>query len=194
MKAENRPPVGSFKIFILTVVLVGICLGLNFLLVKGVSTLQGIGTFLVVDNGDSQPVDLIHILGGQMERLDYGIELYEAGISPRLFITGGIDDVLKYREYALDRGVHAEDIFPKESQALTTYEEALALKQFLDQEQAIHSVMVVSSPYHMRRSQLIFEWLLGNRVKLQFRPVPFERSGHQRRWWADPGSRQSVIG
>ncbi len=129
-----------------------------------------------------------------MERLDYGIELYETDISPRLFITGGIDDVLKYREYALDRGVPAEDIFPKESQALTTYEEALALKQFLDQEQAIHSVMVVSSPYHMRRSQLIFEWLLGNRVKLQFRPVPFERSGHQRRWWADPGSRQSVIG
>ena len=27
-----------------------------------------------------------------MERLDHGIELYEVGISPRLFITGGIED------------------------------------------------------------------------------------------------------
>jgi len=177
----------------LAVVVVGICLGLNFLLLKGESALKDMGEFLVVDEGDIQPADLIHILGGRQERLDFGIQLYEAGYAPRLFITGGIDDVVKYRVHALEQGVSHADVFPKESQAITTYEESLALERFLAQEHAVQSVIVVSSPYHMRRSQIIFDWLLGDRVKLQFKPVPFELSEHQRRWWTDPGSRQFVI-
>jgi uncharacterized SAM-binding protein YcdF (DUF218 family) len=194
METANKLPAGSVGIYILVLVVVGVCLGLSFLFIQGKAVLEDVGGFLVVDAGNLQPADLIHILGGRPERLNYGIQLYKAGYAPRLFITGGIEDVVKYREYALEQGVPAADIFPKESQALTTYDEGLALAQFLDQEPTIQSVIVVSSPYHTRRSQLIFDWLLGDQIKLQVVPVPFDRSAHQRRWWTDPDSRQVVIG
>lgn len=194
MRQDSRSLSGSRQIYILAVVVMVLCLGVSFLFIKGEAALESAGEFLVVDDGELRPADLIHVLGGRAERLDYGIQLYEAGYAPRLFITGGIEDVVKYREYALEQGVPPQDIFPKESQALTTYDEGLALLQFLDLNPTIQGVIVVSSPYHTRRPRLIFDWLLGDRATLQFVPVPFDLSAHQRRWWTDSQSRQVVVG
>lgn len=193
VRQNNRSPSGLRQRYILALVLMVLCLGVSILCIKGEAGLESAGEFLVVDDGELQPADLIHVLGGRAERLNYGIQLYQAGYAPRLFITGGIEDVVKYRESALDQGVPPQDIFPKESQALTTYDEGLALRQFLDQDPTIQAVIVVSSPYHTRRSRLIFDWLVGERVALQVVPVPFDRSAHQRRWWTDPTSRQIVL-
>jgi uncharacterized SAM-binding protein YcdF (DUF218 family) len=193
MRPEYRRPRGSFRLYILVGLLVSLCFCTNFLLLKGDSTLENLGYFLVVDDGDVQPADLIHVLGGRPERLDFGIQLYKAGYAPRLFITGGIEDVVRYRRYAVEQGVPPEAIFPKESQAVTTYQEALQLKLFLDQEPHIQSVVIVSSPYHMRRSQLIFDWLLRDRVSRQFIPVPFELSEHRPVWWANKSTRDIVF-
>jgi uncharacterized SAM-binding protein YcdF (DUF218 family) len=154
--------------------------------------LLGIGSFLVVGD-DLKPADLIHVLGGGFDRLDYGLQLYEQGYGQRIFITGG-DDAIVYRAYALANGAEAEHILPAESWAVNTYEEALELKQFLDRDSSVRSVIVVSSPYHMRRAQWTFQDVLGDQVALQFAPVPFEMAHHQQQWWMDAGSRKIVRG
>jgi uncharacterized SAM-binding protein YcdF (DUF218 family) len=154
--------------------------------------LLSIGSFLVVED-DLKPADLIHVLGGGFDRLDYGLQLYEQGYGRRLFITGG-DDASAYRAYVLANGADPEHILPAASWAVNTYEEALELKQFLDRESSVQSVIVVSSPYHMRRAQWTFQEILGGQVTLQFAPVPFETARHQQQWWLDAGSRKIVIG
>jgi uncharacterized SAM-binding protein YcdF (DUF218 family) len=154
--------------------------------------LLGIGSFLVVED-HLKPADLIHTLGGGFDRLDYGLQLYEQGYGRRIFITGG-DDAIAYRAYALANGADAEHILPAESWAINTHQEALELKQFLAGEPSIQSVIVVSSPYHMRRAQWTFQDILGEQVDLQFSPVPFELARHKPQWWADAASRKIVIG
>jgi uncharacterized SAM-binding protein YcdF (DUF218 family) len=154
--------------------------------------LLGIGSFLVVED-DLKPADLIHVLGGGFDRLDYGLQLYEQGYGQRIFITGG-DDASVYRAYALANGAEAKHILPPASWAVNTREEALELKQFLDQDSSVQAVIVVSSPYHMRRAQWTFQDVLGSQVDLQFAPVPFETARHQQQWWMDASSRKIVIG
>jgi uncharacterized SAM-binding protein YcdF (DUF218 family) len=154
--------------------------------------LLGIGSFLVVED-NLKPADLIHILGGGFDRLDYGLQLYEQGYGQRIFITGG-DDASVYRAYALANGAEAKHILPAESWAVDTYEEALELKQFLDRDSSVQSVIVVSSPYHTRRAQWTFQEVLADQVALQFAPVPFAMARHQQQWWMDAGSRKIVMG
>jgi len=154
--------------------------------------LSSLGNFLIVKEDYLQPADLIHVLGGGVERLDYAVALYRQGYSPRLFITGGQSAVL-YKTYAISQGAHPADIQPAKSWAMSTYQEALELKRYVDNEPTIQSVIIVSSPYHMRRAQWSFTQVLGNRVKLQFAPVPFAQSRHQERWWMAAGTRKSVI-
>jgi uncharacterized SAM-binding protein YcdF (DUF218 family) len=154
--------------------------------------LLSIGDFLIIEDKLKQ-ADVIHILGGGFDRLDYGLQLYEQGYGRRIFITGG-DDAIVYRAYALANGADAEHTLPVESWAINTYQEALELKQFLDREVSIRSVIVVSSPYHMRRAQWTFQDVLGKQVDLHFAPVPFELARHQQQWWLDARSRKIVIG
>jgi uncharacterized SAM-binding protein YcdF (DUF218 family) len=154
--------------------------------------LLALGDVLVVED-KLKPADLIHILGGGFDRLDYGLQLYTQGYGQRIFITGG-DDAIAYRAYALTNGAQAKHILPTDSWAINTYQEALELKQFLDSESSIQSVIVVSSPYHMRRAQWTFQDVLGDQVALQFAPVPFAMARHKQQWWVDAGSRKIVVG
>lgn len=154
--------------------------------------LTGLGQFLVVQEADLQPADVIHVLGGGYDRLDYALVLYRQGYAPRLFVTGD-DDAVIYKKYLVAKGAAPADLVPDTSWATTTYEEALELKQFLAGEPAVRSVIVVSSPYHMRRVKWTFEQVLQDQVALQFAPVPLEPDPEQREWWRDAGMRNSVV-
>jgi hypothetical protein len=91
-----------------------------------------------------QPADVIDVLAGESDRLDYAVKLYHEGYAPRLFVTGC--DCTKYREWASAGGVRPEEIFPNTSRATTTYEEALELKEFLEGDLSIQSVIITDAP------------------------------------------------
>ncbi len=75
----------------------------------------------------------------------------------------------------------------------STYMEAERLKEWIDRSpRPIRSVIVVSDPFHMRRASWIYRWVLGDKIRVQMAPVPFERTPFQRAWWKDPGSRAYV--
>jgi len=93
------------------------------------------------------------------ERIAKAIELFKAGVAPRMIISSGF--VLALREAqvmkatAVDNGVPAEAILLEE-RAANTYENVTLTYRML-QDEGWRRVSLVSSPYHMRRAMLTWK-------------------------------------
>lgn len=163
--------------------------------------LLAVGNYLIVQD-DLKPADLIHVLGGgDVGRVDHAVALYKQGLGKKLFFTGGrveprgmfnLPDSFLSGDYAELQGVSPEDILLRGDAAANTYEEAVTLRDLLDKENAIHSVIIVSTPYHLQRARWVFNKVVGYRVDLQYAPVPFAISQYKQRWWEDKLSRTMV--
>lgn len=157
-----------------------------------------VGDYLVV-RGKLQPSDVIQVIAGGDYRTDYAIQLYQQGYGRQLFFTGGwcrshnLYHGQHGRELAMEQGVPEEAIAIDETQVTSTYAEAVRLREFIAQSPTpIRSVIVVSDPYHMRRVRWTYRHVLGDEIRVQMAPVPFEQTPYQRRWWADTASQQYV--
>ncbi|HEU0223517.1 MAG TPA: YdcF family protein [Paracoccaceae bacterium] len=119
------------------------------------------------------PAGAIVVLGGTMEedgslgretarRAEKAVELYQAGLAPRIHFTGGIEigeirgagDLM--REFALARGVPPE-ASSAENFSRSTLQNALMSRPILG-ELADGPVILVSDGYHLGRSWLSFRW------------------------------------
>jgi uncharacterized SAM-binding protein YcdF (DUF218 family) len=161
--------------------------------------LLAVGEFLVVED-KLQPADVIHVIAGYYEnRTDYAILLHKQGYGRQIFFTGGwCPDLKEYhgqhsRKRALKQGIPLEAIAMDDSEVTSTYSEVVKLKEFIAQSRVpIHSVIVVSDPYHMRRARWTYRLLLDGQIRIQMAPVPFDSTHYQRRWWTDERSRDYV--
>ncbi|MDD4564019.1 MAG: ElyC/SanA/YdcF family protein [Eubacteriales bacterium] len=86
------------------------------------------------------------------DRLDKGIELYNAGVSPKLLLSGDngqekYDEVNAMKKYALDAGVSSEDIFTDHA-GFSTYESMYRAKEIFLVEKAI----IITQKYHQYRA------------------------------------------
>lgn len=136
--------------------------------------------------------DAIVVLTGGSGRLDEGLKLLEQGTADKLFISGvykGIDmqNLLEaYRRNPQDLNCcvsigHAEN----------TIANATETRDWVEQN-AIASVRLVTSGYHMPRSVLEFEQAMPN-VRLVQHPV-FPAHVKQEQWWAWPGTTGLIVG
>jgi uncharacterized SAM-binding protein YcdF (DUF218 family)/glycosyltransferase involved in cell wall biosynthesis len=93
--------------------------------------------------------------GGYQERVRYAVDLYQAGYAPRLIFSSGF--VFAFREAEVMRdlaeslGVPAQAIV-LEKQASSTFENVVFVRDILQRDAS--RVLLVSSPYHMRRATL----------------------------------------
>ncbi|MDP2767177.1 MAG: YdcF family protein [Candidatus Methanoperedens sp.] len=152
--------------------------------------LPGIASFLIVET-DLQHSDVIIILGGDKERVPYGVKLYKANYSNKIIVTGGMLNIPHInttwaeleKEEALGMGVPRDDILLVDK-SNTTYEDAQFAREIMLQNN-FSSAIVVSSPYHMRRAA----WLFGrvfkeDNISLFYSPV--ENSWFKpEKWWTD---------
>ena len=115
---------------------------------------------------DGERFDCILILGAKVfddgsvsamlaDRLDRGIELYFAGVSGKILVSGdhgtqGYDEVNAMKEYCVLRGVPEEDVFMDHA-GFSTYESIVRAKKVFKCE----SVMIVSQRYHLFRALYI---------------------------------------
>lgn len=162
--------------------------------------LIGIGQFLVIENPLEQ-AQIIQALGWTgTERIDHAIKLYKRGWGNKLYFTGN-GEALPFAfnnfgevatAYADSQGVPEESVISSPSTA-STYEEAVALKRLIYQNHDIQSVIIVSSPFHMRRVRMIFRKVLPDKIKTIFHPVPWSESKYARRWWSTEDSTAMVI-
>jgi len=167
-------------------------------------------------NDAVQPVDLIFVMAGRMERKPYGLELFRAGFEPQLVLSVGRFEVSKMRilDPEQDRELRAlRDRTPPDERYFfvrmnssgtriqkarlprcSTYGEALALRQFLKSEKA-KKIMVISTDVHLRRVYSTFESVFRNApVNFIFCPVP-SRFGFLAKdgWWSRPDDRRFVV-
>lgn len=160
--------------------------------------LLAIGNFLVIKK-DLAPADIIHVIAGPDYRTDYAIKLYKQGYCKQIFFTGGwchshnLYHGQHSKESAVKQGIPLEAITTDDSEVTSTYSEAVRLKEFIAQSLVpIHSVIIVSDPFHMRRSRWTYQKVLGDKIMVQMAPVPFEFTEFKLIWWTDAKSRKYV--
>jgi len=162
------------------------------------SLLQTVGDWLIVQD-QLQPADVIHVISGPDNRTEYALQLYHRGLGKQLFFTGGwcpeVQGVHAERGERLARadGVPASAIAGDGAEVHSTYSEAVRLKAFIDANPVpIHSVILVSDPFHMRRARWAYEHVLGPEIRVEMAPLPFAMTPFQRQWWKDEKSRRYV--
>jgi uncharacterized SAM-binding protein YcdF (DUF218 family) len=117
-----------------------------------------------------QKFDVILVLGNPAKedgsiaplarsRVMEAIRQYQAGVAPRLLLTGGavknrFVEAQVMQQFALSQGVPAEAVFA-EGQARNTIQNAFYSYKIM-QAHGWSSALVVSSPSHLRRASLIF--------------------------------------
>jgi len=96
---------------------------------------------------------------GYEERVQYAVELYKQGYARNLIFSSGYMYVFRepviMKALAVSLGVPADAIL-LEDKAKNTYENVEFTKIILDAE-GWHRILLVSSPYHMRRASLVFK-------------------------------------
>ena len=97
-------------------------------------------------NQDGEPSAMLS------DRLKRSIELYNAGIAPKLLMSGDhgqhtYDEVTAMRQYALDAGVPSADIFMDHA-GFSTYESIYRAKEIFQ----VKKVIVISQEYHLHRA------------------------------------------
>ena len=96
--------------------------------------------------------------GGYQERVKTAVDLYRGGFAPRMVFESGY--MFKYREVeimrdlAISLGVPLSAIV-LESHGANTYDDVIRVRQVL-RAQNWRRILLVSSPYHMRRAVLVW--------------------------------------
>jgi uncharacterized SAM-binding protein YcdF (DUF218 family) len=114
---------------------------------------------------EARPVDAIVVMGAAQydgrpspqlaARLDHALDLYQRGLSPRIFVTGGKQPLDRFTEaasearYLQDRGVASAALL-REDEGRTSWQSLSAVADRLKRD-GLHSVLLVSDPYHMAR-------------------------------------------
>lgn len=134
----------------------------------GVALVAGYASYRVWAQGlrdDRRPADAIVVMGAAQyngtpsplfaARLDHAVDLYRAGIAPRLVVTGGqaVGDVTteaaSARSYAIDRGIPAAAILV-EDQSRTTLQSIRAVGALLRAHGLSDAVFVSDRPHMLR--------------------------------------------
>ncbi|HCS38944.1 MAG TPA: hypothetical protein DIW44_05090 [Anaerolineaceae bacterium] len=160
--------------------------------------LQPIGDYLIIQD-KIKNVDMIVTSSGAEYRTDYAIELNKQGLASKLFFTGGYSEKNQRieaewsRRLALDAGAPDDAVIIDTSDVVSTYQEALRLRSYLDlHPETITTIMIVTDPYHTRRVKWAYKTVFGDQLKVRMVPVPFERTNLSKTWWKDAESRKLV--
>jgi uncharacterized SAM-binding protein YcdF (DUF218 family) len=170
----------------------------------------------LVRNDPVQPAGLILVLAGRMERKPYGLELYRAGVAPRLVLSigrfevsrmsrldlAGVEDLQKLRDNTRPNERHffmsldASGVHTVKAQVSRrgTYGEALSFRHYLEGT-SVRTVMVVSTAVHLRRAALTYAKVFrGASVEFLYCPVPAPlASFNGGNWWIRPEDRRFVL-
>jgi uncharacterized SAM-binding protein YcdF (DUF218 family) len=131
--------------------------------------------------------------GGVQERVAQALALYEGGYAPRVIFSSGYVFTLREAEVmkaiAVANGV-PEDAVLLEEQAANTYDNVRLTYQILEQH-GWRRILLVSSPYHMRRALLTWKRVAPD-VSVTPTPVP-QSQFYLREGGASPAQLQGIL-
>lgn len=133
---------------------------------------------LIIENR-IQPTDAIVLLGGETKaRPLEAARLYHAGIAPIIFVLGTGDNDMN-KKVLLEAGV-PQSAIEGESQSESTYENAVFAEPLL-KNAGVHSAVIVTSSFHMRRALATFQQKLPG--------IRFSVASARIGWWDTPQGR-----
>ena len=160
--------------------------------------LPAIGLALVVSD-PLAPADAIAPLAGGTDRARYAIALQRSGIAPwlvasdiRLLGPLGRLGSEQTRTLAAAAGLLPWQIYETDRVVRSTYQELLAIRA-LAERQGWHSLIIVTSPEHTRRTRLMADEIFcASAISVRVRPV----QGHgydPARWWRSERERTLTL-
>lgn len=157
---------GLIALLILGLTGAGIVLGINgyvvYTTVPGIlspedaARVEDVDCILVLGclvHNDGEPSDMLS------DRLRRGVELFEAGVGAKLLMSGdhgrvSYNEVQSMKQYAMDRGVDASDIFMDHA-GFSTYESLYRAKEVFQAKK----ILIVTQEYHLYRALYIAQAL-----------------------------------
>ncbi|MED3561005.1 YdcF family protein [Bacillus xiapuensis] len=146
------------------------------------------GRFLVYDDVIHKSDAIIVLSGDRGERVERAAELYQKGYAKYFVISGGIvyHDVTMaqlMKEHAIQLGIPEKAII-MEDRADSTYENAYFTKKVI-KSYPIHSAIVISSNYHMKRVKMIFDREFKDTGLKLFYTGAKDQYFSKTRWWSN---------
>ena len=158
-KKKRKSFFAFLKFIVAAVVVAVILLGATNALV----IVEGGNKIVSTEQAQNKNADCILVLGASVlpdgtpsgilqDRIDRGVELYYAGVAPKIVMSGdnGYDhynEVLAMKEYAISKGVPTEDIFCDHA-GFSTYESMYRAQSIF----GVETMVVVTQTYHLYRA------------------------------------------
>lgn len=138
-----------------------------------------------------RPADVIIVLGGgDGDREDYGTRLYRQGLAPHVISTGAPLGSDAAAQELIQRGVPRQAIVLANG-TQNTHDDALRSRQLME-DHGWHTALLVTDPYHMRRSLWTFRTVFQG-TALQIWPAPVDSGWFDaRHWWQSEAGFLSV--
>ena len=128
------------------------------------------------------------------QRVQKGVELWKGGVSKFLIMSGKygfwIDELKQVllksesqamKEYAVSLGVPADQVFI-ENESKDTVGNAYFVKVNYLEKNNWRNVVIVTSDFHLERTKLIFDLVLGHEYKAEYVPVSHGFSSEEKKY------------
>lgn len=187
-----------------------IVLSIVSLLTAGRLLLPSIGETLVTEDEPEKSDLIVVLMGGGLNRvfgavdlysLDYGekilmVENYQAGYNEADLKGISVPrDAEIFKLTAVQMGVPVEAIIILPGDAKSTQDEALVVRNYLQEHEELHSMIIVTSPSHSARAKKVFVWALAdlNRdIKVLSCPNSYD-SFNASNWWQSRDDAERVF-
>jgi uncharacterized SAM-binding protein YcdF (DUF218 family) len=178
----------------------GIALLLAFALAAGLSFA---GKWLA-NQDRPEKADAILILAGDPARAFYAADLYAQGYAAKIYVSRPVrlpsqrllDDLRvpfpRYeeidRQVLIKKGVPDKSISILPQPATSTVDEAIGVARLLEGKKV--RLLVITSPYHVRRARMVFGDLLPN-TEIRIVATPYEVFPAQ--WWKNQDAARNMV-
>lgn len=147
--------------------------------------------FFVSPQDDLQQADIVvAVSGGETEeRALEAVRVYDKGYAPRILFSGAAEDktgpsnAAAMRQIALKAGVNASDILVEED-SVDTLDNAVQSEKII-RAQGAKRIILVTSPYHQRRTEMSFRKILGSDIEI-INHSASDSSWRKSSWWRSP--------
>jgi uncharacterized SAM-binding protein YcdF (DUF218 family) len=176
---------------------------LVFFIFVSVFLIPNLGKWLVAED-DLQASDMIVVLTGSVpDRILQAVDIYNERYSDKLvlvnsyrvdndiFVERGVEippgNAQLSKMAAIDLGVPEENILILEGDAKSTQDEALIIREYIRNNRAIESIILVTSKYHSGRSKKIFRKALSSldrEISIYSSPSKYDPF-NVNQWWRD---------
>ena len=168
------------------------------------------GKWLTREDVPSDADAIVLLMGSFPERVLQAADLYHQGVARKMIIVyesmgpyklleargaSVIRTTEQARNAAIAMGIPDSCITMLPGDARSTLDEALAVREYMNDKPGLDTILLVSSPSHMRRAFIIFREVLkdtGNKIYIGTSPSEYS-SFNSYKWWRQREDIQVVL-